>query len=275
MFSLGNQFSEPSKNKVSRDLGPFWQPGVCSVILTRMPKSVLEECRVIWCLWAEGPKRVSLTVQTLFHPGGNSLKQGSHRARDCFGTRGPKTRFALSLNTFWAFWLFGHLCQAGWVATLSCRIWLAFLILEPRSPPAISCHLPPQKHHFAARKCFFLHFPAKVSAFFCRKVPFSAGRPIFLQFNCYRATILVALKPYASNEVKNCLATRCLGNWVRLVCCSSLPSSLDPSLVLAQSLTESRLGSPLTVQKQVQFSPFLCSAGAKQVKISPIFTKNK
>ena len=58
----------------------------------------------------------------------------------------------------------------------SCESWLAFLILELRNPPAISCgFLPcaPRKPHFSAGKCFFF---LQESAFlagnvlFCRKV---------------------------------------------------------------------------------------------------------
>ena len=49
----------------------------------------------------------------------------------------------------------------------SCESWLAFLILEPSSPSAISCGFPAMG-------------PPK-TAFFCRKVHFSAGKCIFLQ----------------------------------------------------------------------------------------------
>ena len=85
--------------------------------------------------------------------------------------------------------------QEGWMNQgESCESWLAFLILEPRSPPAISCGFVPcappnriflqesafvcRKMHFSAGKCIF----RPEIAFFCRKMHFSAGKPIFLQF---------------------------------------------------------------------------------------------
>ena len=75
---------------------------------------------MIWGLWAESPKRVSRTVQTLFRTGGNSLKRGFALCKRLFWdsrSRGQKTPFAPSLKHFWAFWLFRRLYQASGVAT--------------------------------------------------------------------------------------------------------------------------------------------------------------
>ena len=71
----------------------------------------------------------------------------------------------------------------GLLVQKSCESWLAFLILEPCSPPAISCgFLPcdPRKPHFSAGKCIFL----LENAFFCRKAHFSVGNCIFSLGKC-------------------------------------------------------------------------------------------
>ena len=74
---------------------------------------------MIWGLWAESPKRVSRTVQTLFRTGGTSLKRGFAPCKRLFSgshSRGRKTPFAPSPKHSWAFWLFRHLYQASGVA---------------------------------------------------------------------------------------------------------------------------------------------------------------
>ena len=52
------------------------------------------------------------------------------------------------------------LFKRDWIfQSLSCESWVAFLILEPWNPPAISCSFlpcPPPKLHFSAGRCIFL-----------------------------------------------------------------------------------------------------------------------
>ena len=70
--------------------------------LWRVPK-------VMWCLWAESPKTVSRTVQTLFNTGGDSPKQCfAPCSRLFWGSRprGLETPFALSPSVFGHFGYF-------------------------------------------------------------------------------------------------------------------------------------------------------------------------
>ena len=65
--------------------------------------------KVIWSLWAESPKRVSRTVQTLPRTGRNSPKHSFAPCKRLLWdshSGGPKTPFALSLNTFGHFGCF-------------------------------------------------------------------------------------------------------------------------------------------------------------------------
>ena len=75
-----------------------------------MPKSAQGRVlKVIWSLWAESPKRVSRTVQTLFRTGQNTPKHSFAPCKRLFWdshSGGLKTPFALSLGTFGRFGCF-------------------------------------------------------------------------------------------------------------------------------------------------------------------------
>ena len=101
------------------DLRPRW-PGT-SVKTAEMPRSAYGRVlKVIWSFWAESPKRVSRTVQTLFRTGRNTPKHSFAPCKRLFWdshSGGPKTPFALSLNTFGHFGCFDTCTRPAGVPT--------------------------------------------------------------------------------------------------------------------------------------------------------------
>ena len=106
-----------------------------------------------------GVEKVLLNIRIQWNAGTACVSECVLKTLACRGLRvGPSKQQTLQNKNF--------------VDHRSCESWLAFLVLEPGNPPAISCSLlpyAPQKPRFSAGKCIV-----------CRKMHFLAGMCICL-----------------------------------------------------------------------------------------------